>query len=124
MPRTSATWRSWVLAASVSVVAVGALFYWMLRKVPPVQIGGGGGGAGGDQRRPGGGGGGDGGAGGVGGVPRPVGAPPVGAAVLRQGLRDRRLRRRVALDPRQLHRRPRQHRHRRHRRAADARQER
>jgi uncharacterized protein YegJ (DUF2314 family) len=32
-----------VLAASVSVVAVGGLFYWMLRKVPPVQFGGAGG---------------------------------------------------------------------------------
>jgi uncharacterized protein YegJ (DUF2314 family) len=28
-----------VLAASVSVVAVGGLFYWILRKVPPVQFG-------------------------------------------------------------------------------------
>jgi uncharacterized protein YegJ (DUF2314 family) len=43
MARNSGTWRSWLLAAGVSAVAVGALFYWMLRKVPPVQIGGAGG---------------------------------------------------------------------------------
>src|SRR3954468_8852293 len=43
MPRSSSTWRSWVLAASISVLAVGGLFYWMLRKTPPVQFGGAGG---------------------------------------------------------------------------------
>jgi uncharacterized protein YegJ (DUF2314 family) len=32
-----------VLAAGVSVVAVGGLFYWVLRKTPPVQFGGSGG---------------------------------------------------------------------------------
>jgi uncharacterized protein YegJ (DUF2314 family) len=43
MARSSSAWQSWLLAASVSVVAVGALFYWTLRKTPPVQIGAGGG---------------------------------------------------------------------------------